>query len=223
MLSATIASNAAIAGGERALSVWRAYAQSGHAPTGTLSPIALDGFLTALLVCPKDLPVKLWILRVWGDAVPDFTDEAEHDAVTEAVIAIKDGIAANITLGRGHYRPRCIPHMGRPSLDDVRDWVAGFWKIVTLHPDWWIGLITDPKLRMTTLPFLGFIPDSDGGCMAETDENREQLFEHAGALGTAILVLDRLKKKRAASALANPARNARCPCGSGRKYKHCCA
>lgn len=223
MFSTTVSADLTIAAGERARSVWHAYAQSELAPSGTMSALALEGCLTALLVCPKEVSIDLWALRPWGDAVPRFQEDAERSAVTAAMIQFKDGIAARILSGRDHYRPACLPVLGRPRLDDVREWVAGFWKIVELQPDWWLRLLEDRKLSTATLPFLGFIPGGDGRCMEETDDNREQLYAHAGSLGIAVLVLDRIRKKRATSAAANPARNARCPCGSGRKFKHCCA
>jgi uncharacterized protein len=221
--SVDIPPSVTIAAGERGLSVWRAYAQSAHAPSGTMSPLVLEGFLTALVTCPAELPGKIWLLRVWGDAVPTFNDDAERDAVLEAITAFKEGIVARLALGRDHYRPTCIPLLGRPELDDVREWVSGFWKILQLSPDWWLRLYENREQRKIITPFLGFLPDSQGQCMEETDGNRDQLHLHAASLGVAVLVLDRLKKKRGKSAAANPARNGRCPCGSGRKYKHCCA
>ncbi len=223
ILSATTPPDVTIATGERALSAWRVYAQSGHAPVGTMSALAVEGFLTALVTCPAQLPMDIWLLRVWGDAVPTFADDAERNAIMAAIVSLRESVVARLALGRDHYRPACIPALGRPRLDDVREWVAGFWKIIQLAPDWWLRLYEDRERRKVITPFLGFLPDSHGRCMEETDDNRDQLYLHAGSLGVAVLVLDRLKKKRERSTAANPARNARCPCGSGRKYKHCCA
>jgi uncharacterized protein len=223
MVSATVSPAITIAAAERSLSVWRAYAESEDSPAGAMSALTLEGFLTALAICPKALPITIWYARLWGDVVPTFRDDAQQNTVLEAIIAVRDGIVARLALGREHYRPACLPLVGRPKLDDVRKWVAGFWKVLELHPDWWLRLYEDRKLRSATIPFMGFMPDEQGRCMEETDDNREQLYLHAGALGVAVLVLDRTKKKREASAAAAPVRNARCPCGSGRKYKHCCA
>jgi hypothetical protein len=93
MFSATVSADSTMAAGERARSVWHAYAQSELAPSGTMSALALEGYLTALLVCPKEVSIDLWALRPWGDAVPRFQDDAERGAVTAAMIQFKDGHA----------------------------------------------------------------------------------------------------------------------------------
>lgn len=223
MFSATMPPRAAIEESERALAVWETYARSERAPSGTMSALALEGFLTALVTCPTTLPMNIWFLRVWGDAAPKFASDAERDAITAAVIAVKHGIVARLALGGDHYRPACLPALGRAELDNVREWVAGFWKIVELSPDWLIRLLEDRGQRKVITPFVGFVPESGARCMEETDDNRERLHLHANALGVAVLVLDRMKKKREKSAAVQPGRNAQCPCGSGRKYKRCCA
>lgn len=223
MLSATIRPDVTIAASNRALDAWRAYADSGRAPKDIMSALSLEGFLTGLLICPKELAWTTWLPRIWGDTIPQFEDDDEWRAARTAIDAVKKSVAARLALGRDHYRPACIPAIGRPRLDDVREWVAGFAKILELNPEWWLRLHDDRKLRNTMIPFLGFLPDGQGRCMEETDDNRDQLYLHASGLPVAVLVLDRLQKKRQASAAASPARNARCPCGSGRKFKHCCA
>ena len=59
--------------------------------------------MSALVTCPKALPMNIWLVPLWSDAAPKFQDDAERIAVTEAVIALRNGIVAWLALGRDHY------------------------------------------------------------------------------------------------------------------------
>jgi uncharacterized protein len=207
------------------------------------SPLELDGYLTAVIVTPQTTPIRLhkWVAGLWDEAEPIFDDTAVMKAVLDPVIGRYNAIAAEIdrSLGRLEaekicdYRPLFLPGSDQPDHGSVRLWVRGFWKAMILAPDTWTALMTGERGQKLLRPFLGFF-EPDGHPPFETDgpdDLDEILDEDAVAIPHTILLLRKLAQMRSIKqpAQINPRRPAKvgrndpCPCGSRRKYKHCCA
>ena len=210
------------------------------APKTAMSALELDGYLTGVIVTPQAVPVRpsAWIGRLWGDDDPIFADEAQINAALGAVALHYNALIRDIdrSLERLEaerivdYRPLFVAGDQKPSHDAVRAWARGFWRAMALAPATWSKLVEDERTRVIIEPFVGFF-DVGGLDSNEVPDDIDNLLDAEAALiPRMILVLRKLARIR--SAAGPPAqlprrvkigRNDPCPCGSGKKYKRCCA
>lgn len=210
---------------------------SPDAPTISMSPLELDGYLTGIVVTPQALPIspERWIMHLWDDE-PVFDDDFQMKLVLGPVINRYNalGIEIDRSLKRLEtdkvvdYRPWFLSADQKPLHDAVRTWVRGIWKAMALAPQTWNALIEDERTKVIIQPFVGFFDLGE----REPDEipaNIDDLDEHAALIPRMILVLRKLARIRLekANAPRHPnqskvGRNDPCTCGSGRKFKRCC-
>ena len=122
---------------------------------------------------------------------------------------------------------------GKPGHDSVRLWARGFWKAMALAPDTWSALVEGERSQRLIHPFIGFFePDDHPPFDIDKPDNlNEILDEDVALIPQTILVLRKLARMRFAKQSApvdiprpgKIGRNDPCPCGSGAKYKRCCA
>ena len=201
-----------------------------------MSPLELDGYLTGIVVTPQAAPIppSVWMARLWGDDEPIFGDDTQINAVLGAVAAHYNLLIRNLTRMEADrtidYRPRFVAEDEKPSHDAVRAWARGFWKAMTLAPSTWSGLVEDERTKVVLEPFIGFF-DLDALHADERPSDLDALLDAEAALiPRMILILRKLARIREAAGQSTPTsqrqkvgRNDPCPCGSGKKYKRCCA
>jgi uncharacterized protein len=162
-------------------------------------------------------------------------------AVLDAVIERYNAITAEIdrSLDRLEaekicdYQPLFRVGDGKPSHDSVRLWARGLWKAMTLASDTWTALMKGERGQMLIRPFIGFFePDGHPPFDINRPDNLDEVLdEDAAAIPHTILILRKLARLRSAKQptpvdTRRPGkigRNDPCPCGSGQKYKRCCA
>lgn len=186
----------------------------------------LDGYLTGLVVCPAAIPTAEWMTVVWGldtDGVPPFEDPIDVQWFVRAVEARRDEIARDLSRGRL-----------QPILDvDDRDgevlweyWVDGLSDAVALRPDAWAAVDSaEWRDAWERLQMLIAIARNE----SDLDSVAINAFEDRVVTELTDIV-QRLYAARPATgaAPAGPTRPAKigrndpCPCGSGKKHKHCC-
>jgi uncharacterized protein len=101
---------------------------------------------------------------------------------------------------------------------------------MTLAPATWSRLAEDERTQILVRPFVGFF-DLEPHEPDESPANAEAILdEDVELIPRMVLVLRKLARFRQAYAHAprpghrtKVGRNDPCPCGSGRKYKRCCA
>jgi uncharacterized protein len=218
---------------------WLSFLASPAAPKTALSPMALEGYLTGIVVAPGPIEPGLWVAALWNGEEPAFDNDAEVNAVFGALMARYSSLIAEIdrSLGRLEdervcdYRPAFLTTAGQSKRDAVREWISGFWKAMALAPEGWSALAADERLQSVIGPFVGF-PDLRGDDAFEpADDVEERLDDSIEQIPNAILVLHKIAKLRAARTTETFApvrrnkigRNDPCPCGSGKKFKRCCA
>jgi uncharacterized protein len=209
-------------------------------PRLAMSPLELDGYLTGIVVTPQPAPILPgeWIARLWGEDGPIFDDETQINTVLTAVIKDYNALITEIDSGVNRlevdnivtYRPLFLADDEKPTHDNVRTWVRGFWKAMTLAPETWSKLVEDERTQILIGPFVGFFdlePDERNVLPEDVDAI---LDENAALIPRMILVLRKLARIRQAYADApqrsrrtKVGRNDPCPCGSGQKYKRCCS
>jgi uncharacterized protein len=210
------------------------------APKTAMSALELDGYLTGVIVTPQAVPVRpsAWIGRLWGDDDPIFADEAQINAALGAVALRYNTLIRDVdrSLERLEaerivdYRPLFVAGDQKPSHDAVRAWARGFWRAMALAPATWSKLVEDERTRVIIEPFVGFF-DVGGLDSNELPDDIDNLLDAEAALiPRMILVLRKLARIRESAGRPTPlprrvkiGRNDPCPCGSGKKYKRCCA
>lgn len=210
------------------------------APKAAMSALELDGYLTAVVVTPQAAPIlpSAWIARVWGDDEPIFDDDAQINAALGAVALRYNTLIRDIdrSLERLEaerivdYRPLFVAGDEKPDHDAVRSWARGFWRAMALAPATWSKLVEDERTKIIIEPFVGFF---DVGGLASNEiraDIDDVLDAEAALIPRMILILRKLARIREAAGRRAPfprrskvGRNDPCPCGSGKKYKRCCA
>jgi uncharacterized protein len=217
---------------------WLTFLASPAAPKSALSPLALDGYLTGVVVAPNLILPSLWIAALWGGEETVFDNDAEIGTVMGTVMAHYNALGTEIdrSLKRLEdervcdYRPAFLTMGGESARDAVREWIGGFWKAMALVPEGWSAMAEDERTQVLISPFVGFLDLGEDEAFEPAEDIDERLDESIEQIPRAILILHKIAKLRAARTAEIPAparrtkvgRNDPCPCGSGKKYKHCC-
>lgn len=189
----------------------------------------LDGYLAGLLVGPDMIMPGEWLPRVWGDEEPVFDDQQHAQHVLSLIMLHYNRILGD--LSKGAYRP--IYDHDRDDSVLWETWIEGFWAAIHLRPASWLSLAesTDDDVRramfgLTRLHALAITP-SDRLKPLEIDDDLRKLAPDL--IPDAVGTLHGARTARrsgpgAAGTRKQPktGRNDPCPCGSGRKHKHCC-
>jgi uncharacterized protein len=209
-------------------------------PKTVMSPLELDGYLTGIIVTPQAAPIRpsAWMARLWGDDEPMFEDEAQINGVLAALMIRYNTLLRDIdrSLERLEverlvdYRPLFLTSNDKPAHDAVRAWARGFRKAMELAPETWSKIAEDDRAKILIAPFVGFFDLGDLEPHEVCADIDERLDDYAAVIPRTILILRKLGRIREAA--SQPAlssrrnkvgRNDPCPCGSGKKYKRCCA
>jgi len=195
----------------------------------TLLLSGLDGLLAGVAVCPDStIPPSEWLAALWGGEEPVFDDEEEAKLVVGLILKHYNDVVDR--LDRRRYEPIYDIDSDDSALWEI--WMRGFDRAVELRPDAWRGFDRDGDaevrgawLMLTRLSELAL--QANDRNFVEGDEvlieNAAELIPHS------LQLLYRASRagRRGARRSSPPrprkvGRNDPCPCGSGRKYKHCC-
>jgi uncharacterized protein len=221
------------------IAVWSSFLASPQAPKTVMSALELDGYLTGIAVTPQAVPIRpgVWMAQLWDDDEPIFADGAQVKAVLGAVTKHYNACVRDIdrSLKRLEadrivdYRPLFQSGDDKPSHDDVRIWVRGFWRAMQLAPQTWSALVEDARTKTIITPFVGFLDIGQIKPHELADDIDQRLDDAAALIPRMILILHKLARIREttsrSASLARRSkvgRNDPCPCGSNQKYKRCC-
>ena len=203
---------------------------SERAPTGSLSMLALDGYLTALHAGPSLIPPGEWMAGIWGDE-PVFDNIEEAQSILGALMLHYNAIGTELDKGPKGYRPYgwSVDPAERTSTETVAEWSFGFWKGIRLrHREWW-PMVRDSDTRVLLAPILCFIETEDGESVLKgnPDALDDLMIDAADMIPDVVPAIRNYWRSAAASQpkqsrSTRPGRNDPCPCGSGKKYKRCC-
>jgi uncharacterized protein len=217
---------------------WLKLRASSAAPSRIGSALELDGYLTGVLVAPSQIATRRWIAGLWGADDPVFDDQQQLAAALESIMARYNALSAEIDASLDQlqaertcrWRPSFQPADGKPSLAAVRQWAEGFWKAAAFDPAGWSAYAEDERTRIIVTPLVGFVPFDPGQMFDSPDDIEHLLGEAAAAIPHSVLLLRMIAQMRAERPpqRSRPfsvkiGRNDPCPCGSGQKYKRCCA
>jgi uncharacterized protein len=188
----------------------------------------LDGFLTAVAIGPKIIMPSEWLPHIWRGEMPAFKDDAEIQAVLGAIMARYNDILRNLDQDE----PVCEPIYwhAKNGLEIAGDWAEGFLEGVALRRKAWEPIFADPDAGIAMLPIMALCSDEHGDPLLEFDmeEEREVAAAMPDLVPDCVVTIDDFWRRRDASRSARRTspkvgRNQVCLCGSGRKFKNCCA
>jgi uncharacterized protein len=196
----------------------------------------LDGFVAGLLVCPAMIMPSEWLPVVWGDeGGPSFESLDQAQATINAVMAHYNRVAEGLALNPPEYE--AILGVD-PNSDDTlwEPWISGFERAMRLRPDVWEATLEsgDEEVQ-ATIPMILALHEIDIGTTKLDEEAVDELDELAPELIPGIVItLSSWARGHAAEHRGSApgttfaprpkvGRNEPCPCGSGKKFKKCCA
>ena len=195
----------------------------------------LDGFLAGIHVCPELIMPSEWLpiaLGREGEEVDAFDGEDVLQDTIQLVFKHYNTLGRELQHGDGRYRPVFDVNARH---DEVlwELWMSGFEHAMALRPDSWLPIPPDSDdedaaLATAGMMALSMIANSDEIAAADPTKT-EALTEAAPDLIPGWV--QTLHTWRVHNSMDPPqqavsskvGRNEPCPCGSGRKYKKCCA
>ncbi|MEW6647674.1 MAG: YecA family protein [Pseudomonadota bacterium] len=117
----------------------------------------LDGFLTALVCTPDDVPAGEWLAEVWGGENPGFADECEERDIVELIFALRRSIEEELR-DSDVFEP-----MWYVGLDDEDNevvepegWCSGFMRATQLRSAYWDRLFESDEQYLWLAPIIAF-------------------------------------------------------------------
>ena len=207
---------------------------------------ALDGFLSALVLAPSDVPREEWEPLVWGGKPPRWDSPEEAAQVEQLLMGHWNMCAARARHGEDDLPDHLAPLMWLPEdpeltgedalhedeLDVGRDWALGFFEGVALREAEWDRWLDENEWMEEVFDFLDRLasgesinPDDPTAAPMPVDY-RERLSIVMSLPGMLADLnhhrVDALTPREPIRREAGPGRNDPCPCGSGKKHKKCC-
>jgi len=196
----------------------------------------LDGFFAALICGPDMVMPSEYLPQVCGGEFSFDNDEQANDIL--GLLMLHWNFIAGELL-----RTLQEPHVYLPVLleDDAgvaraNDWALGFMRGLQMRPQSWRELLESEEHGgpMVVIMLLAHEHDPDPGMRPPTipEDKREDLpVELTASLTRIYRYFEPHRRSLTRAPQQEPrrrevpkvGRNESCPCGSGRKYKHCCA
>ena len=198
----------------------------------------MDGFLSALICSPDLVPPKEYLPVIWGDDMV-LEDEFSAKSILEDFLSLimRHWNSIIDTLNSGEVY---LPLLLKDENGDWHgnDWANGFLRGMEMRREYWTDLIDDEEHGGSLAPIFALAhensPDPAMRPYKEpvSEELRETLIVGAAAGMNKIyhyfeaqrLLGTDLPENMTTFRRSMPkiGRNEPCPCGSGKKFKHCC-
>jgi uncharacterized protein len=210
------------------------FLKSDATPGECMDISAVDGFLTSLVIGPEVVPPSIWLKAIWGgQGEPAFESSALAQRVISLIMRRFNAIS-RIFNQPPEFAPILYEHEVEGTfLADA--WCWGFLAAIRLAPEMWQPLVEDEDNRLMLLPLIA-LGSEQGGELLEADNDQTAAEQAALAeLEPAVVAISRywrgqwhrpnaaLRRASIRPRSLRVGRNEPCPCGSGRKYKRCCA
>jgi uncharacterized protein len=197
----------------------------------------LDGFFAALICGPDPVPPSEYLPEIWGG---DMVSEPLSEPTLQEFISLvmRHGNAISRTLQSGEvFLPLIMEDENGVAL--ANEWANGFMRGMQMRRDSWTPLMENEERVGWLVPILALAnehhPDPEMRPYKKpiSIEMREKLI--VGAAAGVMAMYRHFETVRMLAArppgttttfrreVPKVGRNEPCPCGSGKKFKHCCA
>jgi uncharacterized protein len=198
----------------------------------------LDGFLAALVCSPDSVPPSEYLPEIWGGGIA-LADTSAAKPILEDFISLLmrhwNAIVDTLRSGDVHLPLLLKDESG---VAHANDWATGFMRGMELRREDWAALLEDEEHGGWIIPILALAHEHDSDPAMRpypepvSAELREKLIVGAAAGVTGIYRYFEAQRLLGKPALGSATtfrrtmpkigRNDPCPCGSGKKFKHCC-
>jgi uncharacterized protein len=215
---------------------------SDAAPENSMDSAMLDGFLTAIVSGPNLLMPSEWLRWVSdtenGTEAPAFASKEQAQQITGLLLQHYQHLNHTLTQTPERYKP-CIYEReaeGR-SVFVIEEWCMGYYAGIALDVPGWAPLLMAEPAWFSTILLHG---TEDGWATRQkTQDDLDANQAHAASLPVTVRKIHAfwLQQRQAQQTSATPqppsakpqpvrsaakvGRNEACPCGSGKKFKHC--
>jgi len=174
---------------------------------GAMTLDGVDGYLTALLVGPRQVlatvPSAEWLPLVWGgdgaggmDEAAPFASKRQRKTTVVMVLRQLRHLSQQLHETPDAWEPifsvaeRGTPgEQGGQEWADASDWCTGFLQAVDLLPSAWGGLWDDPALGPALAPLLLLGGGLDGAAHTPAGDDPQAIDELSRAVPDAVLRL----------------------------------
>ncbi len=194
---------------------------SAQAPDMAMDLEEVDGFFTALIVGPELVMPSVYLPVLWGGEGegPDYDSLEQAEYVTTLLMRHWNTITCRLDQGYP-----CLPLLAAEEFWPVgRRWSTGFMQGTDLCFIAWERLIEDETDGRMLVPIFALKEALPDGSEPFSEEERVKLLSAVPMLLRNLHAYWRRHGDAGVSSVRKVGRNAPCPCGSGKKYKRCCA
>ena len=199
--------------------------ESGDA--GVLDLSELDGLLTAVVSGPGSVAPSQWLPAVWGEQEPAWERTEDIEEMLGLLIRHMNGIAATLGEQPDAFEPIFLDREvdGKSALI-VDEWCEGYMRGVALEAEQWAG--EGDQMNALLEPIRAFTQEAGWPAHDLASDREVETLQEAVTLNARAIYAywqarrEALVPQPVRRAGPRVGRNERCPCGSGKKYKHCC-
>jgi len=208
-------------------------------PEECMDAITLEGFLTAIAVGPVTVTPGQWLPRVFDvdsvDPVPEIPSVEVFNRVVNLIMRLYNSVIMIFEIAPEKFSPTFYAHeVEGKTYTIVDEWCSGFLEGIALAGNAWQPLLDEQPGILR--PFQLFATPEG---WAELDMAVDEAAMHAEWSSKIDPTVHSIHaywlsyREGSGKTLASPhpkraagkpkvGRNAPCPCGSGKEYKHCC-
>jgi uncharacterized protein len=203
-----------------------------------LSLEAVDGLFCALICGPELVQPSEYLPEIWGE---DFVFDNQEDVALIVGLLMRHWNTIASTLqgtlkALDVYMP--ILFVSDDGVTRGNDWAQGFMRGALIRPMFWHELMESEEYGGSILPMMLLSHENDPDPtmrppLVPPEKREDILLEMIAGLTKIYRHFEPLRRSRPSGLQTPPhtrrqtgskvGRNDPCPCGSGKKYKRCCA
>lgn len=208
---------------------------SDKAPEECMDISTLDGFLTAIVIGPKTIMPSHWLPKLWGEKTDDemlWTSLEETNHIMGLIMSYYNSIVSVFDKDSKSFEPLFYVNTVKDKeITIIDEWCYGFMQGVGLSFDSWRPLIDSDEDRNLLTPI--FLHGTEEGWEQLKKDGKVANIPHekwVDLIPRTVIEIYKfwLPYRQSTAKAINQAistkvgRNDPCPCGSGKKFKHCC-
>lgn len=206
------------------------FLRSDVTPEECMAMSELDGLLTAAVIGPELIQPSEWLPLVWGETENDemiWESDSQVQKYMGLLIRYMNSIAALFDTNPQEFEALTYERtVGDKTVRVIDEWCWGFMRTVLLRSDAWKPLFNDEdSIDCMTVVSLYGTKSGREEIAKNLRNNHDKLAEllNSSIIGIHGFWLKRRERSTPPVQSKKFGRNEPCPCGSGKKYKKCCA